>query len=147
MLIRYDNNVIRSIEFKKSEEEIIKVGDFVNPPDNKPLWHHVTRFPVGEDIIGVFGRTENTNPLDGSAPATHFVSLGFFMNRCENPRLKKISHEVGPPVVIQQHVIASEKVYEQPVGLIVAVIALSLTLFLVTILCLLRRCGWICQPK
>ena len=43
ILIRYDDDVIRNIEFRKQDDEIIKVGDFVNPAGNKPLWHHVIK--------------------------------------------------------------------------------------------------------
>ena len=43
MLIRYDDEMIRSIEFRKQNDEIIKTGDYVNPPENKPLWHHVIK--------------------------------------------------------------------------------------------------------
>lgn len=102
MLVRYDDNVIRNIEFKKSDGEIIKMGDYVNPPTKKPLWHHVINIESGQDIIGVFGRVEDSKPKDGGVPSSHFISIGFFVNKCDNPQLEKISHDRGPPADIQK---------------------------------------------
>ena len=43
ILIRYDDEMVRHIEFKKQDDEIIKMGDYENPPENKPLWHHAIK--------------------------------------------------------------------------------------------------------
>ena len=44
ILIRYDDDMIRNVEFKKQDDEIIKMGNYVNPDEeNKPLWHHVIK--------------------------------------------------------------------------------------------------------
>lgn len=147
MLIRYDDEMIRHIEFKKQDDEIIKMGEYVNPPENKPLWHHAIKLTNKQDLIGVFGRTAYAKPANGSQKFSYFVTLGFFVNNCENPRLAKLSHEAGPPKIVVDQQTIYEKVSENQGGLIAAVVILSVILFTVTILCLLRRCGWICQPK
>lgn len=76
------------------------MGDYVSPDEEKPLWHHVIKLKSQQDIIGVFGRTAEIKPKDGSASVSYFVSLGFFLNNCENPRLQKMSHDLGPPKVV-----------------------------------------------
>lgn len=152
ILIRYDDYVIRTLEIKKDNDEIIKLGEYELPDGQKPLWHHVINVGGSHEIIGAYGRTYEIESKNNGAPASHFVSLGFFINKCANPRLEKLAHQAklrsdAAAAKAAEQMSLIEKIESEEGALVVAIVVLASVLTLLLILCLLRRCGLICQEK
>ena len=74
----YDETAVRSIEFRLSNREIVKIGDFVDY-ENK-LMHSLVNFADGEEVLGVYG----TLGKDKSSGVRYFKQIGFILNQCED---------------------------------------------------------------
>ena len=59
-------------------------------------------FTKGEEIIGVFGRSDR----DSRGITTHFVSLGFILNQCNDDTLAEFSR--NDPRIAERERIATE---------------------------------------
>ena len=83
ILFKYDN-VIRSVEVKKNDGSIVKLGE-EDPLHHKNYETDIINFTKGEEIVGVMGMLEKDKKTAGVA--NHFVSMGFITNQCENTKL------------------------------------------------------------
>lgn len=139
ILIKYDT-VIRSIEVKKSDGTVMKLGE-EDPLHLKDYQTEIINFTNGEEIVGVFGMIEHDKKTAGVA--NHFVSMGFITNQCENTNLQQMSHKDG----IGRRGGRGNGDRQNKTILVSAVIVLSIIVFVFCTYCILKKRGMICKKK